>query len=346
MSSHRQFHIWCLFVSVNFILTGSCYAQSNASGKSIAAKAPAGSESGANTLALPRQILKTGVNLSTKSLSPNTLQLAEDLKLIPVLEKLQDLRDRVKALDASQPVTLENLSLRQELIETSYKADRIIEDANLAVDFTLAQLVAEENLYSELLASFGAERDKAVARTNAISFGTNGILWAVAEGLDIPTYRVPRYSISSGINGIIAGIVPSIASFYALRQVSGKRRTADEEGNMLAKLFDYPINPEIDYPEPVWDFLSEVPVGDRSGKSRKEQLIDRWIIDKNIPTFTSRTAKEQLDKITATVTRRKGLSIDTLTTRQLMLQQLGAEILKMKRMLYELALAVDGGKRL
>jgi hypothetical protein len=297
-------------------------------------------------MALPKQILKTGVNLWSKGLSPNTLQLAENLKLVPILEKIQELRARTQALDPSQPVTLENLALREELLEANIQADRIIEDANLAVDFTLAQLVAEENLYSELLASFSAERDKAVARTNAISFGTNGILWAVAEGLDIPTYRVPRYSISSGINGIIAGIVPSIASFYALKQVSGKRRTADEEGNMLAKLFEYPTNPEIDYPQPVWDFLTEVPVGDKSGKSRKDQLIDRWVVDKNIPAFTSRTAKQQLDRITGCVTRPKGLSIETLSTRQLMLQQLGAEIMKMKRMLYELTLAIDGQKRL
>ena len=114
---------------------------------------------------------------------------------------------------------------------------------------------------------------------------------------------------------------------------------------MLAKLFDYPTNPEIDYPQPVWDFLNGVPVGDRSGKSRREQLIDRWIADKNIGAFTNRTAKRQLDRITACVPQPKGLSIDTLTTRQLMLQQLGAEIMKMKRMLYELALAVNGQKQ-
>ena len=346
MSTRRPFHIWCLAVSVNFILTGACFAQSNSGQQNTAANASTDWEAGANTLVLPKQILKTGVNLSSKGLAPNTLQLAQDIKLVPVLEKLQELRARVQALDASQPVTLETLALRQELTETSVRADRIIEDANLAVDFTLAQLVAEENLYSELLASLSTERDKAVAKTNAISFATNGALWAVAEGLDIPTYRFPRYSISSGINGIIAGIVPSIASFYALKQVSGKRRTVDEEGNMLAKLFDYPINPELEYPQPVWDFLNEVPVGDRKGRSRKEQLIDRWVIDKNLPAFTSRTAKEQLDKITACVSRRKGFSIETLSTRQLMLQQLGAEIMKMKRMLYELALAVDGEKRL
>lgn len=335
-------YLWCLAASVNLSLACPCYAGA----KSIAARVPTGSETGANTLTLPKQILKTGVNLSSKELAPNTLQLANELKLVPVLEKLQNLRSRVQALDTTQPVTLENLSMRQELIETSLQADRIIQNANLAIDFTLSQLVAEENLYGELLASFGAERDKAVARTNAISFGTNGILWAVAEGLDIPTYRVPRYSISSGINGIIAGIVPSIASFYALRQVSGKRRTAQEEGNMLAKLFDYPTNPEIEYPQPVWEFLNDVPVGDRSGKTRKEQLIDRWILDKNLPQFTSRSTSQQLDRLTGSVMQRKGLSIDTLTTRQLMLQQLGAEILKMKRMLYDLALAVNGEKHL
>jgi len=89
-----------------------------------------------------------------------------------------------------------------------------------------------------------------------------------------------------------------------------------------------------------------VPADDRSGKTRRDQLIDRWISDKNISSFTDRSSKKQLDVITASVPQRKGLSITTLTVRQVMLQQLGSEILKMKRMLLEISMVVQGEKRI
>jgi len=225
-------------------------------------------------------------------------------------------------------------------------ASAILQETNFAIDFVLAELQAEYDLYISMLGTFTNDRDKAVLKTNALSFVTNGILWALAEGYDIPTYRYPRLSIPSGINGIAAGVVPSIASAYALYQLNGKQKTSEEDPNMLAKLFNYPTSQEIEYPGSVWNFMNSVPPGDQSGKTRKDQLIDRWVKDKNIPSFTDRTAKKDLDIITASVSRRKGLSISTLNTRQTMLEQLSAEILKMKRLLYDLSMAVRGEKTL
>jgi hypothetical protein len=65
----------------------------------------------------------------------------------------------------------------------------------------------------------------------------------------------------------------------------------------------------------------------------------------NISGFTDRNSKHQLDVITATVAQKKGLSITALTARTVMLQQLSAEVLKMKRFLLELKLVVVGEKQ-
>lgn len=77
-----------------------------------------------------------------------------------------------------------------------------------------------------------------------------------------------------------------------------------------------------------------------------DQIVDRWIADSNIPGFTDRNSKQQLDVITASFAQRKGLSISTLTARSIMLQQLQAEVWKMKRMLLELAMAAQNEKQL
>src|SRR5262249_34094866 len=146
----------------------------------------------------------------------------------------------------------------------------------------------ENEVYDEVLAKFTGDRDKLIARVNAASFISNGLLWAVCEAFSIGSFNttfaknprhVIQWPIPSGIVGIAAGIVPSIASMYTLRAVNGKKKTSEVEPNMLAKVFDYPTNPEIEYPKSVWEFLHQVPAEEAKGKKRLEQIVDRWITD-------------------------------------------------------------------
>jgi len=300
-------------------------------------------EPGANTVSLPTQILKTGINLNGISVSTNTLQVAKEIGVADLLAQLKTLQDRV---DSYKILSLESLAARQELTEAKSNISQLLQKANLEVDFVRAEISAEENLYGEILSTYTNNRDKAIARTNALSFISNGALWATGEAYDIPTYKYPRLSIPSGTISILAGVIPSAASMYTFKQLGGKKTDSEAEPNMLAKLFGYPVNNDIEYPRSVWAFLSAVPANEPKGKSRREQLIDRWVADSNISSFTDRTSKAQLDKITASVSVKKGLSISTLSTRQVMLQQLGSEVLKMKRMLLELSMVLQGDKQL
>lgn len=52
-------------------------------------------------------------------------------------------------------------------------------------------------------------------------------------------------TIPSGIVGIAAGIVPSVASMYTLKAVNGAKKTSEVEPNMLAKLFGYQTNQKL-----------------------------------------------------------------------------------------------------
>lgn len=309
-------------------------------------------EAGANSLALPKQILKTGVSLTAPGLAANTLQLSESIGLTPILEKIQSLRQR---LEGSNSASLETLSLRQDLWEATQKADLMIQRANLDIDFTVAEIEAENQVYEEILATFTSDRDKLLAKVNAASFISNGILWAACEGLSIGSVNtvfaknprtVTQFPIPSGIVGIAAGIVPSVASMYTLKAVNGKQKTSEVEPNMLAKLFDYPTTSDIEYPNSVWQYLHQVPADAPNSKKRLDQLVDRWIADSNMPAFNDRHSKKQLDVLTASVSQKKGLSISTLTARIVMLKQLHAEIWKMKRMLLELTMALQGEKQL
>lgn len=307
------------------------------------AQALAQKEATANTEPIPKQILKTGINLNYQGLSANTLQLADTIKLSPVLENIQALKSKVEATKAP---SIENLTARQDLFEARQTALLLIQKTDLEIDFTMAEIVAENEVYAEVLATFINDRDRAITRTNAAGFISNGVLWAACEALTIPSFKNAKFAIPSGILGIPAGVVPSIASMWTLKQLGGKRKKSEVEPNMLAGLFDYPINGEIEFPRSVWLFLNQVPPGDATGRTRKDQLIDRWIADDNIRDFNDRKAVKTLDVLTASVAHNKALDIGTLTARKVMLDQLAAEVMKMKRLLLELAMALEGTKQL
>lgn len=297
----------------------------------------------ANSQEFPTQILKTGVSLTASGLSPNSLQLCHNIGLTPVLERITMLRNQVAGVEKDQ--SIQSLALKQDLLDETLSARLLVQKVSLEIDFTVAEIEAERQVYNELLTTFKNDRDKALARTNAFAFISNGILWAVCEALVIPTYKHAIYNIPAGIVGIPAGVVPSIASMYTFKQINGKKKTSEVEPNMLAKIFNYPTNPEIEYPNSVWTYLNQVPADGSGTKKRLEVMIDRWIADSNMPAFNDRDSKKQLDVITGSVAQRKALTISTLTARSVMLDQLLSEVNKMKRMLLELDMVAIGDKR-
>ena len=132
-------------------------------------------EAGANSQEIPTQILKTGVSLNTTAISPNSMQLSDTVGLTPVLERIQMLRQN----------NLQDVAVRQDLIEAKQEATFLIQKANLDIDFTVAAIMTEREVYQEILSTFISDRDKKVARINAISFISNGVLWTVNSALAI-----------------------------------------------------------------------------------------------------------------------------------------------------------------
>ena len=236
-------------VGTNYLMTHTyidpqAIAQQKRGNDPVATAAAQPGEPAANSMQFPSQILRTGVSLTTVGLSPNSLQLASNIGLTPVLERIANLQRQ--AADVGNDQSLRSLYIKQDLADARLAARMIVQKTNLEIDATAAEIEAEKEVYNEILTTFKSDRDKAIARTNALAFITNGALWAVTEALVIPTYKHPIYNIPVGIVGIPAGVVPSFASMYTFMLVNGKKKTSEVEPNMLAKLFNYPTTPEIE----------------------------------------------------------------------------------------------------
>ncbi len=295
-----------------------------------------------NSVTFPRRILQGHVDLRSARLSEEAADLARQMDILQPLQELSELRSSLAADDKSKDL----VETKLHYYATKEEVSDAIQTASLEVDFVLARIAEDRALYDDISQNLSSERDKKVAVTNAASFVSNGVLWAVGELLDVPTYKYPRLSIPSGILGAAAGLVPSVFSLYAMKQVSGRTYHIDEEPNILCKIFGQSSGPENEYPPTVLKFLTSVPPGDPANKTRIEQLIERWVTDKNIPQFTVSTRQSDIAMSTGSGHNRAGVNLAVLQVRKAMLDQLGAEIFKMKRLLLELMLASKGQKQL
>lgn len=174
---------------------------------------------GANIRRIPSKILLTGTDLSDKHLSLNAMQLAEQLGLTPLLSQAQELNAKLESGTLSGQ---DSLLARVELMELKQKAIEIIQKTELEVDFVLAEIMDEQNLYSELQASFLAKRDRKIATISAIGFGVNGSLWTLAAALAIPTWRRPKLSVPGGDHRHSGSCYP--LHYFGIRAQGGFRR--------------------------------------------------------------------------------------------------------------------------
>jgi len=275
-------------------------------------------------------------DLHSKDVSKEAVQLAEQLKLAGTLREISALRQAQSTSKLSPEQSMHLLEIREDVRE-------VIEQTRMEIDYTDAEFSREEAVYSELLQAYTDARDTRVDRINAYGFRTNGILWAVGEALDIPTYASPKYAIPSGAIGIVAGLVPSAFSLYALRQEKGGKFERDPHPNMLSKVFGYQVPPEIDYPDSIWTWLNSTPpIG--TDKSRLKFLLAIWQNDINIHHFSVKPTKQQLDVLTATC--QNDLTIRVISDRLVMIRALRAVILGITRPLLELLLVLRGSKTL
>ena len=276
--------------------------------------------------------------IGTDLLSVEAIEVARHLNVLSQLKQLEQLR---RQENAEPGISAE----RRESIRDIKEGIRdVIEQTRLEIDYCRAELFAEEAIHDELLTAYTQSRDSDVYKSNIWSIRTNGALWAIAEAFAIPTYKQPMYAIPSGITGILAGLVPTVFSSIALHQSKGSIIEREDRPNMLSKIFDFPVEPRIDFPKSVWDYIHAVPANSPSGQTRINLLIRQWKEDKNIRHFAIRNPQRELSALTGH--GHQHLSMDDLADRSDMLTELDALIGLMHRPLLELMMAIRGLKHL
>jgi hypothetical protein len=271
-------------------------------------------------------------------MSADGMQLAESMGLRKKLERLSVLNALHGALSEGERLTSEQ---REERSDLRFAVLESVEETRLQIDYIVAEIDEEQAILNEAVRLYSTDRDNRVNRANLLAFRTNGVLWAVAEALDIPTYKTPQLSIPSGAVGIVAGIVPSIFSIYATHSSNGSRYSRKPYPNILSKFYDFPTIPRIEYPPTVWDYFNAKPHG--AAHTRREMIQKNWLEDNNIHIFKGGTSDEKLKKLTGNEPYVADMNL--IEDKLIMMDQIKAVTLQMSRPLLEICMVARGKKR-
>ena len=257
-------------------------------------------------------------------LSPNTLQMARIIGVKSDIEKVFSLA-AAKGAGVAPVLSLEELSLRQQITEA-------VVAASLDVDSVLAEIDYEREQTVELRSLWRYKRDRAIGSTNlAVLAAGTGL--GIVSGL----LQFSKTTSSAGnAIGFAAGGVSTLFSLRSYRQVHGGKRQAWVLPNMLAALLGQPEEQHSHYPDDIWAYLNSVPSDAASQASRKEQMLAGWAAAGRIGSPDSPQWKRRIALLTSTNAADKDLNVELMNERAAMLADVGDQVSLMKRDLADL----------
>lgn len=269
-----------------------------------------------------------GINApsSAPSLSPGASEVAQLLHLQSQLDEIQ--RMNLARQDPSDaPLLLRKLLLRQEVLES-------IVSAGLEADGVLAELENEVTQTNNVRVYLESRRDHRIGintLANIISGGVGGVAGQLVQ---------INHGTAGSLVGAGAGAASTLLSLMGLRQQRGDKQSLGVAPNMLAKLLGRTPEFHSDYPEIIWSYLNAVPPGEQEKQTRREKLIQDWIKAGLIDEGKKPKDIKKIDLLTSSLSHQQALSIDLLSARTMMLNDVRSRVYLIKRDLGKLMLFV------
>ena len=268
------------------------------------------------------------ISVQAQSLSPGATEVAKEIGVTPLLERLMKLSDSERGAGGGV-MSAEALSLRQQITET-------VVSASLEIDGTVAEIDSELGQIAAVRSVLEARRDRALAIgtiANIVAGGATGVLGTALQFKDTTAK-------AGNIIGVAGGGVATFLSVIGIRQQRGGKQALGIAPNMLAKIFDRPAEFHSEYPEEIWTYLNAIAPTETSNETRRAQLLKQWTATGRIDDVTSPKSIKKLELLTSGVSQQRKLSLEVLADRAAMLNDVRAKISLMKRDLSKLMLAL------
>jgi hypothetical protein len=253
--------------------------------------------------------------------SSRSLQLFSKCRAAVIID-VEPVLQKLSSLDAVPGVSLEELSLRQQITEAVVVASLDLDSVVDEIDNERAQIV---ELQSILL----ARRQRAIGTTNLATL-------ALSTGLGALSGVLQFSDITKGVGnaiGFAAGGISTLLSFHSLRQQHAGKRPAWVLASMLAPLFS---EPNGDYPAMIWAYLNSP--APRRGFASKQRgaIVGATAASRALPPLDSPQAKPKIALLKGTDEANKRLDTELLAERAAMLADVRDAVSLMKRDLGDL----------
>jgi hypothetical protein len=284
-------------------------------------------------------------------LSPEAVEVADQIGVAPLLKRIARLREAPAAADGSS-MTLESLTVRQEITEKVLAASLDIDSVNAVIDSEVDQIRG-------IRADLQARRDKAQNIINIASIFTGGAAGAITSAFQ---FKPSTVNLGNGI-GVAGGAGSVVLSLIGIHTQGGGRRPLGDSPRMLARFLGRQPDameaiPSV-YPDAVWSYLNSAAPAQpslsaanssqsNSGQSnivtRREQLVAKWRTEGRINQDTSPKSQRRLESISGNISQVRKLNISDLDNRVAMLLDVRAKVSLMKRGLSEIVRALSEDK--
>ena len=279
------------------------------------------------TIAAPAVAQDTPGAPFTPHISENAEQLA---KILGISQLVNDARRMHSETPCGSAVTVDELSMRQDIVETLLAAA-------FQVDGILAELDNERAHLSELSSILQARRDRSVNLANAANLVTGT---GVGIAVNAMQFSSSTANFGNGL-GVGSGIASTVLSIVGIRFQRGPQHSVGRIPNMLAPLFGRPAALHSYYPQEVLEYLRSVPPSESPGRgSRLDQLMAEWRQAGRVGPSGSAKTDQQITRLTSSLDEKTKLSIDDISDRIAMLGDVTGRVALMKRDLADLMLSV------
>ena len=275
---------------------------------------------------------------NTRDSVPNT-QISENAeqiaKILGISQLVSDARRMHSQAPCGSAATVEELSARQDILETLLAAA-------FEVDGVLAELDNERAHLSELSSILQARRDRGVNLANAANLVTGTGVGIAVNALQFSNSTA---NFGNGL-GVGSGIASTVLSIVGIHLQRGPQRSVGRIPNMLAPLFGRPAALQSYYPQEVLEYMGSVPPGANPGSgSRLDQLMAEWRQAGRVGPAGSAKTDQQIMRLTSSLDTKTKLSIDDISDRIAMLGDVTGRVALMKRDLADLMLSVRTARK-
>lgn len=197
-------------------------------------------------------------------LSPDTLVLAEKIGLMPMMEKLERLRNASKGNPTDSQI-LQFLLVKEQFMEAIFAT-------GLEVRCTINNVEAEIDKANDLYAVLAERRDRATLLNTYANLISGGVTGMVSGGLSLGQVH---YTVPNTID-TTEGVIQTAISLLALKQQKGQHELERGTPSILARIIRPTDETAKSFPASVWAYLNTVPSDAERNETRVQRLVRSW----------------------------------------------------------------------